>query len=327
MSNKISEFISKINSLGREERPFFVLVDFEMQKPLLFELDDIDSNSLLIEFEGFTNSDKSQKYCRNDKMVIKTVPPDRSSYDRAFQKVMFALKRGDSYLTNLTVPVEIEVDADPEELFYLSGARYKILLRDRFLVFSPETFVKIQQGIISTFPMKGTIDADIRDAETVLIADKKELAEHYTIVDLMRNDLSIVAKEVQVKRFRYVDQLFTNNKHLLQTSSEICGRLPEDWKSRLGNILFAMLPAGSISGAPKKRTCEIIREAEELDRGYYTGIAGVFDGQTFDSCVMIRFIEYRDTRTFYRAGGGITTLSTADSEYQEFMDKIYVPFV
>ena len=88
-----------------------------------------------------------------------------------------------------------------------------------------------------------------------------------------------------------------------------------------------MLPAGSISGAPKEKTVEIIQEVEGQPRGYYTGVFGIFDGASLDTAVMIRFIEQSDGEMFFRSGGGITTLSCADDEYQELLEKIYVPTV
>jgi para-aminobenzoate synthetase component I len=113
---------------------------------------------------------------------------------------------------------------------------------------------------------------------------------------------------------------------LLQVSSEIRGELPNDYYSRLGDIVFEMLPAGSVTGAPKMKTLEIIAEAENYDRGFYTGIAGYFDGKNLDSCVLIRFIENENGKLFYKSGGGITTQSNVNEEYQELIDKIYVPF-
>jgi para-aminobenzoate synthetase component 1 len=86
-----------------------------------------------------------------------------------------------------------------------------------------------------------------------------------------------------------------------------------------------LLPAGSISGAPKEKTREIIRNAEKEARGFYTGIAGIYDGETLDSCVMIRYVEKQGEKTFYRSGGGITFQSEEGSEYNELIDKIYVP--
>jgi len=194
-----------------------------------------------------------------------------------------------------------------------------------FTVLSPETFVKIQDGIISTFPMKGTIDAALPNAESVILADPKEKAEHATIVDLIRNDLSLVAEQVEVKRYRYIDNLVTNKGNLLQVSSEITGRLPENYQERLGDILFSLLPAGSISGAPKPKTLEIIEQAEGYERGFYTGIWGWFDGENLDSAVMIRFIEQQGDQLVFKSGGGITSQSELKKEYEELIQKVYVP--
>ena len=212
-----------------------------------------------------------------------------------------------------------------KEMFFLSRAKYKLLFTENFLVFSPETFVRISDGKIFAYPMKGTIDASIPGAIEKILSDRKEMAEHVTIVDLIRNDLSAVAKNVQVIRFRYVDEIKTIHKNLLQISSEIQGDLVTDSLSHLGDILLSMLPAGSVSGAPKCKTIDIIRQAEKEPRGYYTGVFGVFDGNVFDSGVMIRFVENDRGVLFYRSGGGITTQSSAKAEYEEAIDKVYVP--
>jgi para-aminobenzoate synthetase component 1 len=135
-----------------------------------------------------------------------------------------------------------------------------------------------------------------------------------------------MAREVRVQRFRYVDTIRTNFKELLQVSSEITGVLEGDYPSRIGDILFSMLPAGSVSGAPKRRTVEIIREAEGAPRGYYTGVMGRFDGRDLDSGVMIRFIERTSQGLVFRSGGGITCFSDPHAEYNEMIDKVYVPF-
>ena len=107
--------------------------------------------------------------------------------------------------------------------------------------------------------MKGTIDAALPDAEAQLLNNRKEIDEHNTIVDLIRNDLNRVATHVELTRYRYVERIKTNHKTLLQISSEIQGTLPEDWHKQLGTILEKLLPAGSISGAPKLKTLEIIK--------------------------------------------------------------------
>ena len=196
-----------------------------------------------------------------------------------------------------------------------------------FVCFSPETFVRIKGRRIYSYPMKGTLDASLPDAEKQLMEDEKEAAEHATIVDLIRNDLSRVAEDVRVDKYRYIDVLHTNKGDILQTSSEISGRLPEDYRNHLGEILAAQLPAGSITGAPKAKTMQIIHEAEGYDRGFYTGIMGIYDQDELNSAVMIRFIEEEDEdRKYFKAGGGITSKSDCRKEYEEVIQKIYLPF-
>jgi para-aminobenzoate synthetase component 1 len=151
------------------------------------------------------------------------------------------------------------------------------------------------------------------------------MAEHVTIVDLIRNDLSQVASGVHVSRFRYIDEINTQQKQLLQVSSVVEGVLSDDYRNKLGDILLALLPAGSVSGAPKPKTLEVIAAAEGEPRGYYTGVFGYFDGRNLDSAVIIRYIENRSGEYFYRSGGGITTQSEVEKEFQEALDKIYVP--
>ena len=208
-----------------------------------------------------------------------------------------------------------------------------------FVCFSPETFVRIKGGRIYSYPMKGTLDASLPDAEKQLMEDEKEAAEHATIVDLIRNDLSRVAEDVRVDKYRYIDVLHTNKGDILQTSSEISGRLPEDYRNHLGEILDAQLPAGSITGAPKDKTMQIIQEAEGYDRGFYTGIMGIYDQSELNSAVMIRFIEEEvfpsktgeeknseaSRKLYFKAGGGITSKSDCRKEYEEVIQKIYLP--
>lgn len=154
--------------------------------------------------------------------------------------------------------------------------------------------------------MKGTISAEVSNAKCVILGDPKETAEHNTIVDLMRNDIGMVAEDVQVERFRYIDRIKTHNGDILQVSSEITGRLPKDNLSHLGDIVFRMLPAGSVSGAPKQSTVNLIHKAEPEARGYYTGVFGYFDGSELDTAVLIRFIVQDENKLFFHSGGGIT---------------------
>jgi para-aminobenzoate synthetase component 1 len=228
-------------------------------------------------------------------------------------------------LTNLTFKTEIRTDLKLDEIFNSSKAKYKLLYKDEFVFFSPESFVKTTGNKIKSFPMKGTIDAKVENAEHKILNSEKEFCEHTTIVDLIRNDLNIIGKNTEVEKFRYVDKIVSNKGELLQVSSIISSELPENYQSNFGEMLFKILPAGSISGAPKEKTVEIIKEAESYQRGFYTGIFGYFDGRDYNTAVCIRFIEKENDRLYYKSGGGITAMSRPEEEYDELIKKIYVP--
>ncbi len=313
-----------MNRLGKEKTPFFFLVDFELKKPQVWRLDKINPETLLYDFNGEKNYASDPK--PEEKLHFKIHDFSKEKYDVAFQEVQKNIRYGNSFLLNLTFASRIETNYSLKELFYCSKAKYKIWFEDSFVCFSPEIFVRIENGVIRSFPMKGTIDATIPNANERLLSNEKETAEHSTIVDLIRNDLSYIAQQVKVRRFRYIDYLKTNKNEILQMSSEIRGTLPGNYFSELGDIIFGMLPAGSVSGAPKDKTLEIIRSAEGADRGYYTGVAGIFDGTNLDSSVLIRFIKKNKNGMFYRSGGGITAKSNREDEYYELIQKIYVPF-
>jgi para-aminobenzoate synthetase component I len=317
------EAIKTMNELGSCRVPFLFVIDFLMQSPIVIPLNAINSNSILYDVEGISNY--SSVPVPRHKIISKKFPISFERYTVAFENVKRNIHEGNSYLLNLTFPTRIEINKDLREIFFLCKAKYKLWMENKFVVFSPESFVKIQDCIISSFPMKGTIDASVKNARESILCNEKEIAEHTTIVDLIRNDLSIISSNVQVKLFRYTDEILTDEKKLLHVSSKITGELQSDYHSQIGTLLFKLLPAGSITGAPKKKTLEIILESEQYDRGYYTGVFGVFNGNNLDSGVMIRFIENVDGVQYYKSGGGITSLSDAKLEYQEMIDKVYVP--
>lgn len=251
--------------------------------------------------------------------------PSPAEYRKAFDKVLAEISFGNSYLLNLTFQSKLTCNLSLGEIFELSKAKYKLWFRNQFVVFSPETFVQIKNGHISSFPMKGTIDASVAGAENILMTDGKEAAEHNTIVDLIRNDLAMVSEDVVVEKFKYIEKIKTHKGDLLQMSSKITGRLADNYLENLGETILKLLPAGSITGAPKPETLRIIRESENYKRGYYTGIFGYFDGENLDSAVMIRFIERVGEDLVFKSGGGITSLSDFQKEYEELIQKIYVP--
>lgn len=322
--------LALINEWGKRKRPFFFWVSYDGQRVLLSPDDaPLPGLSYSLPFASFISADAASPLWP-DKPFFHPVPPDKGAYLEAFEKVHDHLMRGDSYLLNLTFPTHIESNLKPEHFFERAQAPYKAHYQhdgEDFVCFSPEAFIRIRGNTITTNPMKGTIAADSPDAEQRLLSNEKEAREHASIVDLMRNDLSRVSRRVRVARYRYVERISIPRGDILQTSSEICGELHSDWSSSLGNILFSLLPAGSITGTPKESTCRIIREAETYDRGFYTGVFGHFSRSGLTSAVAIRFLERQHGELIYKSGGGITTMSNPDDEYEELLQKVYAPFV
>ena len=367
------EIIDKINRLASQDEPFLFVINYQGDKAFIRLLSDINPEECLFDFEGRGNwrenhseemGDFKRIYEENSREIPKEIsekkkfrgtpldspiswqiiPPLYNNYERSFGIVKSNIMAGNSYLTNLTCRVPVSCNLSLEDIFHRAKGKYKLLLRGKrnlnpFVCFSPETFVRIKGGRIYSYPMKGTLDASLPDAEKQLMEDRKEAAEHATIVDLIRNDLSRVAENVRVDKYRYIDVLHTNKGDILQTSSEISGRLPEDYPQHLGEILDAQLPAGSITGAPKDKTMQIIHEAEGYDRGFYTGIMGIYDQGELNSAVMIRFVEEEASPSktekgknsevsrelYFKAGGGITSKSDCRKEYEEVIQKIYLP--
>lgn len=313
----------EMDELSQQKVPFFFMVDFLVDKVEIVKETELSEKGLLIDFQIFSNTEK--QHVLDKKPEWKSYPESLESFKKGFDHVQNNIRLGNSYLVNYTRKTRIETNLSLEEIFHHSIAKYKVLCKDFFVFFSPETFVKIIDDKILTYPMKGTIDASLENAEEILKNDKKEKAEHYTVVDLLRNDLSMVANDVKVDKFQYIDFLKTHQKDLFAMSSEISGKIKPEFKGKIGSIIQKLLPAGSILGAPKPKTLEIILEAEGYERGFYTGICGWFDGKNLDSCVMIRFIEKEGDHLYFKSGGGITHMSRLEDEYQEMKNKIYVP--
>ncbi|MEP6793359.1 MAG: aminodeoxychorismate synthase component I [Saprospiraceae bacterium] len=317
-------WVSRMNQLGAEGVPFLFILDFDLAAPLILSFQEAAERGIRFEIKK-ENSIAENSRSKQKQIQLQAFPIQAGVYRDGFEKVKSAIQSGDTYLLNLCYLSRLADVESLEEVFDAANAPYKLLVPEKFVVFSPEQFVEMRNGVIRTFPMKGTIDATLPKAKGTLLNDIKEQEEHATVVDLLRNDLSIVAKQVEVVRYRYISEIRTSGKTLLQCSSEIRGRLSNDYLQRLGSIFYALLPAGSVTGAPKKRTVELIHQIEPEARGYYTGVFGVFDGENLDSGVMIRMIEQRPDGYYYRSGGGITYRSEMMQEYQEMIDKIYIP--
>lgn len=316
-TKQLQVLADKMNAFARARTPFFFTSNFLGTDCDIFPLSELEKHKVHIDF--------SCKAGNGQKITLDKKVNSFADYEKQFDLIKKEILFGNSYLCNLTTQTAVKTASSLQDIFESASSKYKVLYKDEWVCFSPETFVKIDYRGISSNPMKGTIDANIENAANVLMNDPKEVAEHYTIVDLIRNDLSIVAREVEVQKFRYTSKVETARGDLLQTSSKIVGNLPPNYIDNIGTTFCQLLPAGSISGAPKKKTIDIISASENYDRGFYTGVAGVFDGEKLDSCVLIRFIEKTKKGLVYKSGGGITKYSEAQKEYEEVNQKIYVP--
>ena len=192
MSNRESA-IKKMNLYGKERKSFLFIIDSEMDHNEVILLDETVGNEILFDIGNFSNCSEKTQTVREP--VFEKFPVSFEKYRFMFDNVMKHIFAGNTYLINLTCETPIITDLALKEIFLLSNAKYKLLYKNQFVVFSPEIFIKIHDGIIESFPMKGTIDASVENAEKTILENYKEMAEHYTITDLIRNDLSMVASE------------------------------------------------------------------------------------------------------------------------------------
>jgi anthranilate synthase component I len=202
-------------------------------------------------------------------------------------------------------------------MFYISSDDLEIVGA------SPETLVKLQDGSLYTFPLAGTkprgeTDEDDRQNERDLLSDPKELAEHNMLVDLGRNDLGRISKFGTVKVEKYLS--IERFSHVMHIGSTVRGEIRDD-KTAL-DAVDAVLPAGTLSGAPKIRACEIINELENNKRGIYGGAIGYIDFTgNLDTCIAIRIAFKKNGKVFVRSGAGIVADSQPKNEYQECINK------
>ena len=188
---------------------------------------------------------------------------------------------------------------------------------------SRETLVKLENGILHTFPLAGTRrrgrdDEEDKALEEELLADEKECAEHNMLVDLGRNDIGRISKFGSVEVEKYMEiQRFS---HVMHLGSTVRGELRDD-KHTL-DAIDAILPAGTLSGAPKIRACEIINELENNKRGMYGGAIGYIDlTGNLDTCIAIRIAFKKNGKVFVRSGAGIVADSVPENEYEECINK------
>lgn len=202
-------------------------------------------------------------------------------------------------------------------MFYFSGTDVEVAGA------SPETLVKLENGDLYTFPLAGTrprgkTPEEDKALEEDLLADPKELAEHNMLVDLGRNDIGKIAKfgSVEVIKYHSIERY----SHVMHIGSTVKGRIRDD-KDAL-DAVDAILPAGTLSGAPKIRACQIINELEGNKRGIYGGAIGYIDfGGNLDTCIAIRLAYKKNGKIFVRSGAGIVYDSVPAKEYRECINK------
>lgn len=321
---------AEMDALAARGEDFLFAVDYELSRAFALPLREADPALLLYDFRGRGNAG-SAAAARDARILSRDFVPF-AEYERAFRVIREGEERGDSFLANLTFPTRVSLSDPLRAVFRSVSAPYRLWLGSELagdgaeiLLFSPEPFVRTKGREISTRPMKGTAPASAPGAAEALLADGKEAAEHATVVDLLRNDLALVARDVEVARYRYLEAAGSGPGALIQSSSEVMGELRAEFAGRPGSILSRLLPAGSVTGAPKRSTVELIARAEGRRRGWYCGVCGVWRGGELDSAVMIRFIESGPGGTFFRSGGGVTVYSDARAEYAEMVAKVRLP--
>ncbi|MCR5452176.1 MAG: anthranilate synthase component I family protein, partial [Lachnospiraceae bacterium] len=202
-------------------------------------------------------------------------------------------------------------------MFYFSGTDVEVCGA------SPETLVKLEDGVLHTFPLAGTRprgknDEEDRALEEELLADEKELAEHNMLVDLGRNDIGKISRfgSVCVEKFHEIERF----SHVMHIGSTVRGQIRDD-KDAL-DAIEAILPAGTLSGAPKIKACQLISELEGQSRGIYGGAIGYIDFTgNMDTCIAIRIAYKKNGRVFVRSGAGIVADSDPNKEFDECMNK------
>lgn len=255
---------------------------------------------------------------------------DKDSYCTMVEKAKEYIREGDIFqivLSNrLSAPFEgsllntyrILRTLNPSPyMFYFSGTDVEVAGA------SPETLVKLQDGILNTFPLAGTrprgkTEEEDKALEAELLSDEKELAEHNMLVDLGRNDIGKISKfgTVEVEKYLSVERY----SHVMHIGSTVRGQIEEGYDAL--DAVSAVLPAGTLSGAPKIRACQLIGQLENNKRGIYGGAIGYIDlAGNMDTCIAIRIAYKKNGKVFVRSGAGIVADSIPEKEYQECINK------
>lgn len=255
---------------------------------------------------------------------------NREKYGEMVRRAQHYIHEGDIFQVVLSNPMEAEMEgslfdvyrvlrtSNPSPyMFYFSSNDIEIAGA------SPETLAKLEDGKLFTFPLAGTrprgaTPAEDKALEAELLADEKELAEHNMLVDLGRNDIGRISElgTVHVEQYLEIERF----SHVMHIGSTVTGQIRHD-KDAV-DAVDSILPAGTLSGAPKLRACEIIEELEGRERGIYGGAIGYLDFTgNLDTCIAIRLAYKKNGKVCVRSGAGIVADSVPDSEYQECLNK------
>ena len=254
----------------------------------------------------------------------------QEQYSEMVEKAKDHIREGDIFQVVLSNRLEADFDGslidvyrilrttNPSPyMFYFSGSDIEVAGA------SPETLVKLVDGVLHTFPLAGTrprgkTEEDDRRLERELLSDEKELAEHNMLVDLGRNDIGKISKFGTVEVEKYMEN--ERFSHVMHIGSTVRGEIRED-KDAV-DAIEAVLPAGTLSGAPKLRACQIIDELEDCKRGIYGGAIGYIDlTGNMDTCIAIRIAYRKKGKVFVRSGAGIVADSIPANEYRECINK------
>ena len=255
---------------------------------------------------------------------------DRDAYCGMVEKAKQYIREGDIFqivLSNrLSAPFEgsllntyrvLRTTNPSPYMFYFSGTDVEVAGA------SPETLVKLENGVLHTFPLAGTrprgkTEAEDKALETELLADEKELAEHNMLVDLGRNDLGKISRfgSVKVEKFHSIERY----SHVMHIGSTVRGEIRDGFDAL--DAIEAVLPAGTLSGAPKIRACQLIGQLENNKRGIYGGAIGYIDFTgNMDTCIAIRIAYRKNGLVFVRSGAGIVADSVPEKEFEECLNK------
>ena len=317
----------KVIAFDNIRQKIILIVNISLEKP------EIGYNKAVLELEHLKellHTDKKKLESAGELLGEITPLFNKTTYCNMVEKAKYHIKEGDIFqivLSNrLSAPYEgsllnayrvLRTTNPSPYMFYFSGTDVEVVGA------SPETLVKLENGVLHTFPLAGTrprgkTDEEDKALEIELLADEKELAEHNMLVDLGRNDLGKISKfgSVQVETLHSIERY----SHVMHIGSTVRGEIRKEFDAL--DAIEAVLPAGTLSGAPKIRACQLIGELEQNKRGIYGGAIGYIDFTgNMDTCLAIRIAYKKNGKVFIRSGAGIVADSVPEKEYQECINK------